>query len=114
MLLKLSLVVDFINLFTRSFNTCRSCKRKKLLDLTVFFALLGSAHIKAARKMMVKLTPEGGQESVSALFPDLPLLMQYSPSRQDLHCHTLSLSLSLTHTNTLSLLKKCPYRQKPE
>ena len=29
---------------------------KKLLDLTVFFALLGSACIKAACKMMVKLT----------------------------------------------------------
>ena len=31
-------------------------KGKKLLDLTVFFVLLGSAHVKAARKMMVKLT----------------------------------------------------------
>ena len=32
-------------------------KAKKVLELTVFFALLGSASIKAARKMLVKLTP---------------------------------------------------------
>ena len=49
-------VVNFINVFTRSFYTCRSWKRKKLLELTVFFALLGSALIKAACKMLVKLT----------------------------------------------------------
>ena len=34
----------------------RSQKSKKLLQLTVFFALLGSACIKAACKMLVKLT----------------------------------------------------------
>ena len=49
--------VSFINLFTRSFYAHRSQKRKKLLDLTVFFALLGSAQVKAARKLLVKLTP---------------------------------------------------------
>ena len=32
---------------------------KKLLDLTVFFALLGSAGVKAARRTLVKLTPGG-------------------------------------------------------
>ena len=49
--------VDFINVFTRSFYVRRSQKRKKLLDLTVFFVLLGSERVKAARKMLVKLTP---------------------------------------------------------
>ena len=49
--------VNFINVFTGSFYACRSQKRKKLLNLTVFFALLGSALVKAARKMLVKLTP---------------------------------------------------------
>ena len=34
-------------------------KRKKLLDLTVLFALLGSACVKADRKIMVKLTLGG-------------------------------------------------------
>ena len=35
----------------------RSQKRKKLLDLTVFFALLGSAHIKAERKHVDEIDP---------------------------------------------------------
>ena len=35
--------VNFINVFTRSFYERRSQKHKKLLDLTVFFVLLGSA-----------------------------------------------------------------------
>ena len=48
--------VNFINVFTSSFHACRSEKCKKLLDLTVLFALLGSVHLKAAHKMLVKLT----------------------------------------------------------
>ena len=44
-------------MFIRKFYANRSHKCKKLLDLTVFFVLLGSAHVKAARKIMVKLTP---------------------------------------------------------
>ena len=35
----------------------RSQKQKKLHNLTVFFVLLGSVHVKAARKMLMKLTP---------------------------------------------------------
>ena len=50
--------VDFINVFTRSFYARRSPKRKKVFELTVFFALLGSARVKAARKMLAKLTPD--------------------------------------------------------
>ena len=48
--------VNFINVLTHSFYTRRSQKRKKLLELTVFFVLLGSACVKAAHKMLVKLT----------------------------------------------------------
>ena len=44
-------------MFTHSFNKPRSRQSKKLLDLTVFFALLGSVCVKAERKMLVKLTP---------------------------------------------------------
>ena len=43
-------------MFTRSFYARRSRKRKKQLELTVFFALLGSASVKASSKMLVKLT----------------------------------------------------------
>ena len=42
--------INFINMFMCSFDARRSHKHKKLLDLTVFFALLGSVRIKAARK----------------------------------------------------------------
>ena len=55
---KLGIGVNFINVITRSFYAHRSQKRKKMLDLTVFFALLGSACVKAACKMLVKLTPD--------------------------------------------------------
>ena len=48
--------VNFINVFMGSFYACRSQKRKKLLELTVFLHL-GSVSIKAAHKMMVKFTP---------------------------------------------------------
>ena len=50
--------VNFINVFTPSFYTCRSRERKKLPKLTVFFALLGFACVKAACKMLVKLSPD--------------------------------------------------------
>jgi len=40
---------------------------KKADDLTVFIALLGSMHVKAARKMLVKLTPA----PPSSIFPHL-------------------------------------------
>ena len=53
-----SWVTNFINMFKRSFYTWRSQKCKKLIELTVFLVLLGSACIKAACKMLVKLTPE--------------------------------------------------------
>ena len=53
--------VNFINVFTRSFYARRSQKRKKLLHLTIFFALLGSGWIKVAHKKLMKLT-QGGEK----------------------------------------------------
>ena len=50
--------VNFINVITHNFYACRSTQKfKKLLAFAVFFAHLGSAWVKAACKMMVKLTP---------------------------------------------------------
>ena len=46
--------VNFINVFTHSFYAHRSQKRKKLLELTIVFALLGFAFVKVAPKMLVK------------------------------------------------------------
>ena len=50
--------VNFINVLTHSFYAHRSQKRKKLLDLTAFFVLLGSVRENAALKMLMKLTPD--------------------------------------------------------
>ena len=47
---------QFLQCLYAQLLTSRSWKCKKLLELTAFFALLGSARIKAARKMLVKLT----------------------------------------------------------
>ena len=47
--------VNFINVFTHSYSMRRSHKCKKLLDLTVFIAFLGSARVQAAHKMLMKL-----------------------------------------------------------
>jgi len=41
---------------TSSFYARRSQKRKETVKLSVSFALLRSAHIKAARKMLMKWT----------------------------------------------------------
>ena len=49
--------VNFIDMSMRCFLDRRSQKGKKLLELTVFFALLESLRAKAARKLLVELTP---------------------------------------------------------
>ena len=56
-LMKLTPEVNFINMITRSLYARRTRKRKKLLELTVLLALLGSVCVKAPWKMLVKLTP---------------------------------------------------------
>ncbi len=43
--------------FKRSFYAHRCQKHKNTVKPSVFFALLGSAWVKAARKLLVKLTP---------------------------------------------------------
>jgi len=48
---------QFYQRSTSSFYAWRSQKHKKIDNLTVFLALLGSAHVKAASRMLMKLTP---------------------------------------------------------
>ena len=50
--------LNFINLLTRSFYASRSEKRKKLLELTVIFVLLGSLSVKAAHKHVDEIDPK--------------------------------------------------------
>jgi len=49
--------VNFINVLRAAFTRTDPKSVKKTDDLTVFFALLGTAHMKAALKTLVKLTP---------------------------------------------------------
>ena len=57
--------VNFINVLRTAFTRVDPKSAKKIDNMTVFFARLGSVSIKAARKMSVKLTPE---VDVSATF----------------------------------------------
>ncbi len=49
--------VNIINVLPAAFVRTDHESAKKADNLTVFFALLGSAHAKAACKMLMKLTP---------------------------------------------------------
>ena len=49
--------VNFTNILRAAFTLADPKSVKKLLDLTVFFALLVSASVQAARRMLMKLTP---------------------------------------------------------
>ena len=51
--------VNFTNILQAAFTRADPKSAIKLLNLTVFFALLGSASVKAARRTLVKLTPDG-------------------------------------------------------
>ena len=51
-----SLGVNFINVLRAAFTLEDPKSSKQLLDLMVFFALLGSVGVKAARRMLMKLT----------------------------------------------------------
>ena len=55
--------VNFTNILRAAF-THRSQKCKKTVKLSSFFALLGSVHVKAACRMLMKLTP-GRQQACS-------------------------------------------------
>ncbi len=52
--------VNFTNIFCTSSTPADPKSAKKTNNMTVFFVLLGSAGIKDARKMMVKLTMRDG------------------------------------------------------
>ena len=50
--------VNFTNILRAGFMCADPKSAIKLLNLTVFFALLGSSCVKSARRMLVKLTPD--------------------------------------------------------
>ena len=53
---KLKLGVNFTNVLRAAFMHADPKSAIKLLNLTVFFALLGAARIKAAHRMLLKLS----------------------------------------------------------
>ena len=57
MTVKLIAGVNFTNVLQAAFTPADPKSGKKLLNLTVFFALSGSAGVKAARRTLMKLTP---------------------------------------------------------
>ena len=56
MLLKLTIGVNFTNVQPAPFTRADPKSAIKLLNLTYFLALLGSASVIVARKMLLKLT----------------------------------------------------------
>jgi len=52
--------VNFIIILLAAFACADPKSAKKTYNLTVFFAILGSAHVKAACKMLMKLIPGRG------------------------------------------------------
>ena len=55
---KLTPGVNFTNILQAAFTPADSKSGKKLLNLNVFFALSGSAGVKATRRTLMKLTPD--------------------------------------------------------
>ena len=49
--------VNFTNVLRAAFTHANLKSTKKTIRLSSFFALLGSGHVKAAHRMLVKLTP---------------------------------------------------------
>jgi len=75
--------VNFINVLQAAFYTRRSQKCKKLLDLTVFFALLGSACIKAACKHIGEI-----DTSYKLLLPLMQVLIDLKTNKTQMETKT--------------------------
>ncbi len=55
---KLTPVLNFINILCTAFTFVDPESVKKIENLTVFFTLLGSAHVKAVHRTLMKLSLE--------------------------------------------------------
>jgi hypothetical protein len=56
-LIKIQSGINFTNILHKAFTSTDNKSTKKTDSLTEFIAVLGSAHIKAAHKMLVKSAP---------------------------------------------------------
>jgi len=62
-LVKLSSGVNFINALRATFTHADPKSAKKTVKLSVVFTLLGSAHVKAAHRTLMKLIADDESES---------------------------------------------------
>ncbi len=65
--------VDFTNMFTPSFYTCRSQKNKNSNKLSISFCAFGICMCKTARKMLTKSTIQITRDTFLAFFWPHPL-----------------------------------------
>ncbi len=61
--------VNFTNILRTAFTLADPKSVKMIDNLTVFFTLLGSASVKAVRRMLMKLSPAGC--GIGAIVPDV-------------------------------------------
>ncbi len=93
--------VNFINVLWAAFTHKDPQSAKKTVKLSVFFVLWGSSHTKAARKTLMKLTPELSVDwQELKLKPVLEL--------QGFVCRDLTVHLYLGQKNRPSLLRWAP------
>ena len=73
--------VNFTNVLQATFTREDPKSTIKLLNLTVFFALLGSARVKAARRILVKLTPDLRKDRVTSIPSCFTGTLNYSSTK---------------------------------
>ena len=97
---------------TSSFYACRSQRRKKDSQVKLLFALLGSARVKAARRMLVKLTPEDSHKPTFAMKKTWEIIINLTKLQKSLLrsiCHkvpSVSVQNGDTHGRTFFVIVK--------
>ncbi len=109
-----------------SFYTCRSQKRKNLSSCQYHFMLLGSAHVKAAQKTLMKSPPivfdmsnfEGSKLrnapsqtfSLSELISYVTIVNQFSINLNSFEVISRHISNNETYLQSLKLIRFCTFK----
>jgi len=89
--------VNFTNILLEAFTWADPKSAERTGDLTVFFTILGSVRVKAARKMLVKSTP--------TLSLSLSLYHTHIHTQTNTHTHTHTQTHTHTHKDYLSVVR---------
>ena len=107
---------NFTNVLRAAFTLADPKSAKKLLNLTVFFALLGSMSAKAARRTLVKLTP-GEETDTTVTLETTPSSANITPSHSgDLTSAAATLNSVTTSScdeNSVSVTRMTQSQQLP-